>query len=698
MVYKTFKINSNKISINSSYTLPKEELKDLIPFFKFEGHYGGKVDGLEDTIGVFLTPTIYFPASSKGQIPDFNNFNKYVDVKIKKSDIENYFNQVSDLEEIFEADLTVGSYVTNRNWVLQEDRCKFLGISDDRINIEILINEIPVNVYFRTDVNIRIFKKDDVIEHLLELSMNPNQLFHIELNRADFKVKDKFGDIMAENIDWTEFYMEFADKLLNYKNNRTQLIQKIQKVYEKININLPTLEKDIDRNTIIPYDIDPFTIFALFNKGITDENRIKIVNGIKEEFSIKADIPTSFFGIPVVNNLSATFYFFTGNRGEEDIDNLWEVFESALYYSKDFNEESRENFISYYNKVIKQKGIKWNITMGLYWIRPTVFINLVSSKRKFLSNESNFPQDIVDEAKILKYGPPIAEKYLKLCDLLYSYLKESEFKNFVELSNYAYFYEKDKEDSSPSTKGIGDGDVKSIHYWICSPGEGATMWDEWYDDGIIAIGWGYIGDLRNYSNKEDIRTKLQKIENSDSKFFNAVNALWQFANDIKEGDIIFAKKGTTEIVGRGIVVSDYNFDEGKGHYPHIRKVKWTHKGNWAYEFDGKKLHQKTLTDITNQKDKVENINNLLYVEGDIVEEPPITSTEYTIEKFLEEVYISEEDYSTLNDLLINKKNIIVQGAPGVGKTFMAKRLAYSIMGVKDVDRVMMVQFHQSYSY
>ena len=43
-------------------------------------------------------------------------------------------------------------------------------------------------------------------------------------------------------------------------------------------------------------------------------------------------------------------------------------------------------------------------------------------------------------------------------------------------------------------------------------------------------------------------------------------------------------------------------------------------------------------------------------------------------------------------------NIILQGAPGVGKTFVAKRLAYSIMGVKDVDRVMMVQFHQSYSY
>ena len=56
------------------------------------------------------------------------------------------------------------------------------------------------------------------------------------------------------------------------------------------------------------------------------------------------------------------------------------------------------------------------------------------------------------------------------------------------------------------------------------------------------------------------------------------------------------------------------------------------------------------------------------------------------------------DYTRLVGLLRNKKNIILQGAPGVGKTYAAKRLAYSMMGVKDVERVMMVQFHQSYSY
>lgn len=48
--------------------------------------------------------------------------------------------------------------------------------------------------------------------------------------------------------------------------------------------------------------------------------------------------------------------------------------------------------------------------------------------------------------------------------------------------------------------------------------------------------------------------------------------------------------------------------------------------------------------------------------------------------------------------MLRKKNIILQGAPGVGKTYAAERLAYSIMGEKDTSRVMVIQFHQSYSY
>ncbi len=71
---------------------------------------------------------------------------------------------------------------------------------------------------------------------------------------------------------------------------------------------------------------------------------------------------------------------------------------------------------------------------------------------------------------------------------------------------------------------------------------------------------------------------------------------------------------------------------------------------------------------------------------------------YTKEDFLNEVYMAEENYNTLVGLLKNKKNLILQGAPGVGKTFAATRLAYSMMGEKDDSRIEFVQFHQNYSY
>ena len=71
---------------------------------------------------------------------------------------------------------------------------------------------------------------------------------------------------------------------------------------------------------------------------------------------------------------------------------------------------------------------------------------------------------------------------------------------------------------------------------------------------------------------------------------------------------------------------------------------------------------------------------------------------YTKQNFINDVYMSPERYDELKELLLNKQNIILQGAPGVGKTYSAKRLAYSIMGEKDDSRIEFIQFHQNYSY
>ena len=81
-----------------------------------------------------------------------------------------------------------------------------------------------------------------------------------------------------------------------------------------------------------------------------------------------------------------------------------------------------------------------------------------------------------------------------------------------------------------------------------------------------------------------------------------------------------------------------------------------------------------------------------------LEKPDELKKKYTKEDFLSKVYMTEERYDVLAALLKNRKNVILQGAPGVGKTFAAKKLAYAMMGEEDDSRIEMVQFHQNYTY
>ena len=251
-------------------------------------------------------------------------------------------------------------------------------------------------------------------------------------------------------------------------------------------------------------------------------------------------------------------------------------------------------------------------------------------------------------------------------------------------------------EESERSDATADQDVEQTHYWIYSPGDGASIWDECYNGGFMAIGWDEIGDLSSYSSKDEMKQAMKRLIDDSLSFKNASHATWQFANEMKPGDIVFAKKGMHLVIGRGIVESDYEFDPNRQQYKNIRKVKWTHNGEWQHP--GQAV-MKALTDITAYTDYVEKLNALFGSETmDDVDEQEVEYPPYDAKRFLEEVYMDEESYNTLVALVKAKKNVILQGAPGVGKTFAAKRLAYSIMGVKDPNRVMMVQFHQSYSY
>lgn len=102
---------------------------------------------------------------------------------------------------------------------------------------------------------------------------------------------------------WTGYYTELADRLLSYRNDRQALISKLRETYVQIGMKFPKLD-----STDVPADIDPFTVFGLFNRGLSDANRKKIAAGFAHSLGIKADQPADFDGIPVVMALNATFF------------------------------------------------------------------------------------------------------------------------------------------------------------------------------------------------------------------------------------------------------------------------------------------------------------------------------------------------------------------------------------------------------
>ncbi len=277
-----------------------------------------------------------------------------------------------------------------------------------------------------------IGKSKDAIKNY-KLGLGKYKAFR-EWKRNINNVKTETNDTphFVSTISWIPFYVEFANELQKYSQNRKVLIEKIVSVYNTIGIKLPKLEK-----TEIPVDIDPFTVFALFNKGITDANRISIIKGFANEFNITAPIPTRFDAIPVVNNLKATFYSFLGDREENDIDNLWKVFNWALAYADAPSAENQKEFISAFDVTRDQKGINWNITMGLFWIRPYDYINLDGRSRQFLAMGKAFPPVDFTIAQSLKVLPSGA-RYIEIIKMCKDAMEKSQIADFVELSHLAW--------------------------------------------------------------------------------------------------------------------------------------------------------------------------------------------------------------------------------------------------------------------
>lgn len=235
--------------------------------------------------------------------------------------------------------------------------------------------------------------------------------------------------------------------------------------------------------------------------------------------------------------------------------------------------------------------------------------------------------------------------------------------------------------------------------WAIAAGENGRLWDDFREHSIVAIGSDSLGDLSLFNNQIDITNELSRQYPDGRRPTNDSLCCFQFSKEMKVGDIVLAKSGRKRIFGAGVIESDYIHESSRTEYKNIRKVKWLKIE--PSELPGTGTATKALTDITPYPTFVsfvhtylgdENNTNLAYEKSDASEDYSIQNIiadgcfhdVYSLEKFI--------------DRLRLKKNIILQGPPGTGKTWLAKRLAYALMGQKDHSRLRSVQFHPNLSY
>lgn len=246
---------------------------------------------------------------------------------------------------------------------------------------------------------------------------------------------------------------------------------------------------------------------------------------------------------------------------------------------------------------------------------------------------------------------------------------------------------------------IVDEKSSAVKYWLGGAKYQEDMSNEFIEQGVFGVDW-MPEDIKEAAGRPEHLEKLFEKYGLDDISQKTVKLFFQ----LKAGDKIalksaFATRDKKSILRikaigtvQGNMESGYVFDKK---LVHTLPVQWEIVDQFDLEDVGG--YWKALAEVTKLDDIQKIFNRVGIGEGD-PDEKTSPLKPYTTEQFLEEAFIDKSKYDTIKSRLERKKNIILQGAPGVGKSFLAKRLAYSIIGSVDDSRVQMIQFHQSYSY
>ena len=239
---------------------------------------------------------------------------------------------------------------------------------------------------------------------------------------------------------------------------------------------------------------------------------------------------------------------------------------------------------------------------------------------------------------------------------------------------------------------FGDADI-----WAIASGSGARLWPAFLEHRNAAIGYDELDDLTEYKSKEAVVKALADSGMGQNPSIRAL-AVWEFVNEVKIGDVFLAKRGRDVLLGWGEVTGEYVHDPERPAFRNLRSVEW-HPFPTPVRLNDP-ITTKTLTRFTPYKKWLRTIFALIDADTqkpDVETAGPQTQP-YDMPTALDNLFMEDTQFSRILDSIALRKNLILQGPPGVGKTFIARRIAWCLIGRRDSRPIEMVQFHQSYAY
>ncbi|MDE0679502.1 MAG: AAA family ATPase [Gammaproteobacteria bacterium] len=221
---------------------------------------------------------------------------------------------------------------------------------------------------------------------------------------------------------------------------------------------------------------------------------------------------------------------------------------------------------------------------------------------------------------------------------------------------------------------------------------GSELGESWpgvAEDGVVSIGWDQLSDLNEFETREDLWEHMKDRGHGDNPTNDSL-AAWEFTRDMKPGDLILATRTGDRFIGWAWVEGEYEYDRGADRFRvHTRKADW-HRCE-SVPVAGGTLTVKRLTKWSSPDPWV---RRSMWLMG----YPPPPPEPYTAEDAHRHLFIPPAHFNRLLASLRSRKNLILQGPPGTGKTFIARRIAWCLIGHRDNGPIEMVQFHQSYAY